>query len=354
MKAKLARRDGSSTWRRLGAIGAIAAGFAVAPMASAQTTLILNGWAGPTQQLTVDILAGWAKELEKASNGRIKHRLLPKSPVAPPGMVDGVINGLMDATYISHGLHPGRFSLTKLVEFPQSGSSAEINSIVYQRIHERHLAAAGEHKGVKVINVFTHGPGHIFTTGKRQILKPGDFDGLKLRVGGGALATLVQSLGATPVVRGAPEMYELLSNGVVDGTLVPFSPVVTFKTEKIIRYGTSIPGGLYTLSFALIMNEKTFNAMPKQDQEIINTWSGERWAARSGRAWDAEDQAGIDALKKAGVTLTTAGPELVNEIRAKAKPIEEAWFKETQAKGIDGAKLLAEFREQTRKMAPGR
>lgn len=339
-----------SSWRAAVTGGVFAAGLLAGAPAQAQTTLTLNGWAGPTHLLTNDILVGWAKEVEKASNGRIKYSLLPKAPAAPSGTVDAVINGLCDVSYISHGLHPGRFSLTKLVEFPQGGATAEINSVVYQRLHEKYLAQAGEHKGIKLINLFTHGPGHVFTT-KKQILKASDFEGLKMRVGGPVLSQLMQGLGAAPVVRGAPEMYELLSNGVVDGTLVPFSPVVTFKTEKIIRYGTSLPGGLYTLSFALIMSEKTFNAMPKQDQDVINAWSGERFAARSGQAWDVEDDDGIAALKKAGVQLTTADAALVNAIREKAKPIEDAWYKEAKAKGVDGEKVLAEFREETRKMA---
>ena len=342
-----------STWKSLSLAALFAAGVASTPASRADVTLMLNGWAGPTQQLTKDILVGWAKEVEKASNGRIKYSLLPKAPSAPSGTIDAIINGLADVSYISHGLHPGRFSLTKLVEFPQGGATAEINSVVYQRLHEKYLAQAGEHKGVKLINVFTHGPGHIFTT-KRAILKASDFEGLKMRVGGPVLSQLMQGLGAAPVVRGAPEMYELLSNGVVDGTLVPFSPVVTFKTERIIRYGTSLPGGLYTLSFALIMSEKVFNSLPKQDQDVITAWSGERFAARSGQAWDVEDDDGIAALKKAGVQLTTADAALVNAIREKSKPIEDAWYKEARAKGVDGEKVLAEFREETRKMAAAR
>jgi TRAP-type C4-dicarboxylate transport system substrate-binding protein len=348
------KQSAKPVWRAIAASAALVCGLTTSSKGNAETELILNGWAGATQQLTKDILVGWAKEVEKASGGRIKYRLLPKAPAAPAGTLDAVMEGLCDVSYISHGLHPGRFSLTKVVEFPQAGSTAEINSVVYQRLYEKHLAKAGEHKGVKVINVFTHGPGHIFTTAKRQVLKPADLEGLKLRVGGPALGELMHALGATPVIRGAPEMYELLSNSVVDGTLVPFSPVVTFKTERILRYGTSIPGGLYTLSFALIMSEKTFNAMPKQDQDVINAWSGERWASRSGQAWDVEDQDGIAALKKAGVQLAMADPSLVAAIREKAKPIEQAWFREARQKGIDGEKVLNEFREETRKMAAKR
>jgi len=83
-------------------------------------------------------------------------------------------------------------------------------------------------------------------------------------------------------------------------------------------------------------------------------WSGKRFAARSGQAWDVEDDDGIAALKKAGVQLATADAALVSAIREKSKPIEDAWFKEARAKGVDGAKVLAELREETRKMAASR
>ena len=66
----------------------VATGMVAAMPAQAQTTLTLNGWAGPTHLLTADILVGWAKEVEKASNGRIKYSLLPKAPAAPSGSVD--------------------------------------------------------------------------------------------------------------------------------------------------------------------------------------------------------------------------------------------------------------------------
>ncbi len=339
-----------SSWRAAVTGGVFAAGLLAGTPAHAQTTLTLNGWAGPTHLLTNDILVGWAKEVEKASNGRIKYSLLPKAPAAPSGTVDAVINGLCDVSYISHGLHPGRFTLTKLVEFPQMGSSGEINSVVYERLHEKYLAQAGEHKGVKVLTLFTHGPGNIFTS-KKQVLRPADLAGLKLRVGGGALSELMTALGATPVVRSASENYELLSNGVVDGTLTPDETIVSFKTEKIIRYGTRVPGGLYTLSFAVIMNEKTFNSLPKQDQDVITSLSGERYARLSGKAWDSMDKVGLEGMQKAGVQLANADATLVAAIRDKAKPIEEGFFKLAKEKGVDGAKVLNEFREETRKMA---
>ena len=58
--------------------------------------------------------------------------------------------------------------------------------MAYQRIFQKYLAKFDEHRGLKVITVFTHGPGVIFNN-KRPIKTLADMDGIKFRVGGGVV-----------------------------------------------------------------------------------------------------------------------------------------------------------------------
>lgn len=333
------------------ALTLVAAFALVTPAALAQTTLTLSSWAGPTHLLTNEVMLGWAKEVEKASNGRIKHNLLPKPVAAPAGTFDAVRDGLVDVSFVLHGASPGRFVLPKLVEFPQMGASGEINSQVYQRIHDKYLAQAGEHRGVRVLAVFTHGPGHILTSGKRAVAKISDLSGVKLRVGGGAVSELMQALGAAPVVRPGSETHDLLAGGVVDGTLVPYETYTSFRLENLVRNVTRVPGGLYTLSFAVIMNERAFNALAPQDQAVITSLSGERYARMAGKAWDDMDRVGFEAMKKNGVNVIEADAAFISSVRESAAKIEAAWVEEAKKKGVDGAVALREFREETRRLA---
>ena len=57
---------------------------------SAQTTLTMSSWVGPSHPLTRDVLGGWAAAVEKATNGRVKMQMLPKAPMAAAGTFDGV------------------------------------------------------------------------------------------------------------------------------------------------------------------------------------------------------------------------------------------------------------------------
>jgi TRAP-type transport system periplasmic protein len=60
-----------------------------------------------------------------------------------------------------------------MAEVPFLGDSAEASSVASSACTQKYPAIAEEHKGVKVLAVFTHGPGIIFNT-KRPITKVDD------------------------------------------------------------------------------------------------------------------------------------------------------------------------------------
>ena len=49
-----------------------------------------------------------------------------------------------------------------------------------------------------------------------------------------------------------------------------------------------------------------------------------------------------------------ASPELVAEGKKRSAPIVEDWIKQATAKGVDAAKILAEVREEVKKVAAGK
>ena len=62
----------------------------------------------------------------------------------------------------------------------------------------------------------------------------------------------------------------------------------------------------------------------------------------------------LEALKKAAVKIDTASPAFVKEGMARAKELDDEWIKAASAKGVDGAKVLAEFRNELKKVAAGK
>jgi TRAP-type C4-dicarboxylate transport system substrate-binding protein len=320
---------------------------------SAQTTLTMSSWVGPSHPLTRDVLGGWAAAVEKATNGRVKLQMLPKAPMAAPGTFDGVRDGLVDVSYVTASYTPARHPLPLLAELPGSGGSAEINSVAYNRIHWKYLQQANEYKGVKLLGVFTHGPGQMFSV-KKPVNSVADLSGMKVRSGGGISEASAKALGASPLVKPAPESYELLSSGVADGTFFPSESIKSFNQDKVVKHATYFPGGFYSSAFGFFMNEDKWNKLSKQDQDAITSVSGEALARMAGKAWDAADKVGIDAMKAAGVVMVDANPAFVADVRKRTEPLINDWIKAANAKGIDGAKVFAEFHEELKKVAAGR
>jgi TRAP-type transport system periplasmic protein len=332
--------------RSLTFCGLAAGAFAIP--AHAQTTLTFSSWVPPTHHITV-WQANWAKEVEKATNGRVKFNSLPKHPAAAPGTFDAVRDGLVDLSFVTASYTPARHILPLMAELPGAGETAEMNSVAYSRIHWKHFHKVGEYKGVKLLAVWTHGPGQMFT--KKAVNGIADIQGLKIRTGGGIAEAVANALGASAFVKPAPESYELLKSGIADGVFFPFESVVSFKLDSVLTQATVFPGGMYSSSFGFFINEDKWNKLPKQDQAAIEKLSGEYAARSSGQSWDRADGAGLSALKKANVKIVDASPELQAEVRKRSAPIIDDWVKKASVKAPNAKQALDEFRAELKTLA---
>lgn len=325
---------------------ALAAAFAaIAGAAYAQVTLNVNTWVPPTHPLVADITMPLCADIEKETAGRVKCNLLPKAVVAPPQTFDAVRDGLADLSFTVHGYTPGRFPLSEIAEFPFLGDTSEAVSVAYQRIFEKHLRKFDEHKGVHTLGVFTHGPGQIYNT-KRAVTSLKDLEGLKIRVGGGMVNEVAKAIGTVPMLKPAPESYELLSQGVADGVFFPKESPLSFRLLPLIKHVTYVPGGLYNVSFIMMMNPAKLAQISEADRKVIDKFSGEHLARRAGKAWDAMDAKAEQAVRDAGIPVVRASDAFMAEIKSKTAPLETAWADKVKAKGADGPAILAELRKE--------
>jgi TRAP-type C4-dicarboxylate transport system substrate-binding protein len=301
-----------------------------------------------------DMLVPWCKDIETDTQGKVKCNMLPKPVVVAMQTIDAVRDDLADVSFTVHGYTAGRFPLAKAAEFPFLGDSAEATSVAWHRIYNKMLAQHEEYKGLVQLALFTHGPGQLYNA-RRSVSTAKDMQGLKMRIGGGVVVDTAKALGMIPLVRPSTETYEMISSGIADGAFLPKETVRSLKLESVIKYATSVPGGLYNSSFTLLMNQAKFNKLGKAEQAAIMKHSGEAFSRRAGRAWDAADVKGLETMKAQGIQVVNASDALVSEIRAKTDPIEREWIeKDAKPKGVDGAKVLAALRAEIKSVAAGK
>jgi TRAP-type C4-dicarboxylate transport system substrate-binding protein len=321
----------------------------LAGLAQAQTVLTVSSWLPPTHTASM-AQKEWCDLLTENTKGRIKCNILPRGVTPAPGTYDAVKNGLADLSYTVHGYTPGRFVMTQMTELPFLGNSAETISVALSRVSGKHPEFAAEHQGVKVLSLFSHGPGIVFNT-KRPITKTDDLSGLKFRVGGGMVNDMSKALGMNVTLKPAPDSYELLSSGVMDGTLFPAESTESFKIDKIIKHATTFPGGLYNTSFVFMMNQAKYDKLSAEDKKAVDAISGETAARIFGRGWDKVDRRAFGLMQANGVVVTKADAAFVADIKAKTAALEQGWVKAAEGKGLkNAAKVLGEFRAEIAKL----
>lgn len=330
---------------------ALAAALLAGPADAETTTLRFSQWIPLTHPVHTDICAAWAQNVEKATEGRVKIEFL-SALGAPPAHFDLVKNGVADVAMPVHDYTPNRFTLTRMFELPFMSDNAIAPSLAAWHTQQKFFAKANEHAGVHLLALWTHGPAHIYMVGK-PVAKLADVKNAKIRVAGGMSDIVAKDLGMTPFFAPASGAYDALSKGVADGILFPAELVPSFKLDKIIRYGTMVPGGLYELSHYMIMNEAKYKALSAKDRAAVDSVSGEALAKLAGTVWDKINTRGTEIMKELGVQITTADAAFVADLHKLLGPIEAEWVKEAAKKGVDGKAALAYFKAEIQKVNAG-
>jgi TRAP-type C4-dicarboxylate transport system substrate-binding protein len=143
-----------------------------------------------------------------------------------------------------------------------------------------------------------------------------------------------------------PAVTEALSKGVIDGATVPWEVAPSIKISELVKNHTSFAGkdGLYTQTFALVMNRAAYDKLPDDLKKVIDANSGITLAAAFGRAMDEGDKEGLAIARKAGNNLVALDAAESQRWRRTASVVESDWVSEMKGKGIDGAKLVSEAR----------
>ena len=288
-------------------------------------------------------LIRWSEQLEKGSGGRIVVKRFPSAQMGPtPQHYDFARTGQAEAVWFLHGGTPGRFPLTEIINLPFMVGSSEIGTKVLNDPGLRSKYLDAEHKGLKILMLFTHQPGGPHTT-KKPIRTLEDFKGLRLRFASPTVRDLVAALGATPVGVPPTEISEQLQKGTIDGAFMDYGGVgIAFKLGGIVKHSTELYA--YVTSFGLGLNEDFWNRLPADLKKlVIDSTTGKE--AEVGRAWDGLDVPGKKAVMDAGGEAIQFSKAEMEKVRKIGAEVSEAKVKEYEAKGMPARAVYNTMRQ---------
>jgi len=315
--------------------------------AFAAKVMRVGSWLPPTHVMNAQVLPTWGKWIEEATEGRVTIKI--EYPGGhPKAFLDTVQDGVFDAGWTFHGYFPGRFKLTKIVELPGLGADAEAASIAHWRINEKYLAKAGEHKGIILAALFTHGPGQIHL--REPISSLDDLKGKKIRIGGGIQTDIAERMGIAGVAAPGSKVYEILSQGVADGVFMPMGEKKSLRLKEVAPFTLKFPHGMYLGSFGVFLNPEFMASLDPKDRDAIMAVSGEKLSGMAGKAWDEDAKVGEQDARDSGNTIMDASDEIIADFNARTADIEAAWLDSVKDRDVDAAAALKELRDVARSL----
>ena len=330
----------------LGAAALAAPALLRIPRAAAQeVTLRLHHFLPAVSNVQRFFLNPWAQKIQAESGGRLRIQIFPSMQLggAPPQLYDQARDGVADITWTLPGSTPGRFPRIEVFELPfVSHKRAIVNCKAVQEYADRHLRE--EFREVHPLCIWGHGEGLIHS--RREVRSMEDLRGLKLRFPSRLNGEALRALGAAPVGMPVPQVPEALSQGVIDGAVVPWEVVPSIRLHELVRNHTEIPGSptLYIATFILGMNRAKYESLPAELRKVLDANSGQVAAEMAARPWDERGPVVEEMVRKRGNQITVISEEEKRRWVQATQPVIETWVGQMRDRNLDGAALLAEAR----------
>jgi TRAP-type transport system periplasmic protein len=244
----------------------------------------------------------FADAVAKRTNGQITISIYPNNALgAPPEVLEQNILGAIDMSLPSQGQLSKYSQKFGCVGIPFAFKNYAQADKVLDGDFIRWAAPDLEKAGLVYLSNWEWGFRNL-TTGKKQVNKPEDVRGLKIRTPPElSNQATIEALGGIVQTIAFPELQMALKQGVVDGEENPIGVIYSNKIYESQKYLTIINYNYG--SMVHVMSKKVFDKLTKEQQKIIKEESKRAGDFMRKKCRDLETKQ-IEELKKLGMVVS--------------------------------------------------
>ena len=215
------------------------------------------------------ILEPWMDEVKKRTNNAVTFEHYPAQQLGKAAdMLKLTQTGVADIGYVAPAYTSDKMPVSEVAMLPGAFEHSCQGTLAYWKLARSGVIAEQDYaaNNIRLLLAVSLPQYRIFTV-KQPVKDVGDVTGLKLRSTGGAQDLTLRAIGAVPVRMAAPDAYESLSRGTMDGLLFPLESVVAYGADKLVKYSTDGLGN---------------STQPLSGFELFGTVDGSELAAYAG------------------------------------------------------------------------
>lgn len=283
------------------------------------------------------VYAQFSDEISAATNGEVTVTTYMGGELGPgpAEQYNRAVDGVTDIAFGLPGYTAANFPKTLLSELPgviEADTGTEKIIANLDQLSE-------EYRRVVLVGLWNNAPNLLFMA-EKQVETLEDLKGLKIRVPSRNAGLVIESWGATPVSMPAPEIYNAMQTGVIDGAFIDATTLRVFRLAEVTKSITMGMDGTIS-SFFLIMNRDSFADLSEAQQQAVLD-AGQAASLRANGVQMKGAAAALEAFAGTeGKTVITLSPEEAARFDAASGPVVAKIIADADAAGLGASDYVA-------------
>lgn len=268
----------------------------------------------------------WARFVKERTNGRINIKIFYGNALVggdQAKVFPSIRQGLYDMSVDGAITLSSQVKELNLLALPFIFPDQRAVDAVLQGAPGKELFTAMERSGITPLAWGVHGFREL-SNSSREVRKPSDLSGMKIRVTSPLMLETFAALGANPTQMGFADLQSALATGAVDGQELP---LVTFNDVKMhtLRQKYITLTGYSFDTLVLSVNNSAWQTWTAADREIVRVAAVEAGKNSAARANAPYGESGLKDLAAKGVTVTTLTAGEKTAFRDAVKGVYAKW-----------------------------
>lgn len=290
--------------------------------------------------IQVNMVEPWVEDVAEATDGTVTIEIHPGGAITGPAdAYDNAASGAIDIGWALHGYTPGRFPLADVIDLPYQFEGAAEATDALWTLYDEFPEIQDEYSDTHVLALWTHDVGNLYTVDE-PVTEP-DLSGLTLRGPGPVQLDMIEQMGGSGVGLPAPELYDSLEQGVIDGLVIADTGIQSFALHEVVNYATLI--NLYVSTQFLAMNLDTWNGLSEAQQQAITELSGRDLSMVGAETYDAEREAVVQRYDEWGMEV--AEVDDMTPWEEAGQVVVDDWIDTQEANGLPGQAIYDRLQE---------
>jgi len=292
--------------------------------------------------IQVNALEPYAQAVNEATDGTVTIEFQPGGALAAaPATFENTVAGGQDMGWALQGYHAGVFPVTEIVEQPFQFTSAVQATQTLWDLYDQFPALQDEYSDVQLLGLWTHDIGDIWTS-DTQVQTVEDMEGLTLRFPTGMMSQVMEAMGASTVGMPAPEIFDSLSTGVIDGLSIAVSGLESFQLYPELQYGTQC--NCYVAAQYLAMNQATWDSLTADTQQVMLDL-GREHSLLAAEVYDQAYETVFQIALDEGIDIYELPPDELDRWHEIGQGVTDEWIAAREAEGVPAQDMYDAMQE---------